>query len=131
LAGDGFFEWVEWGRLFQMGWMGTAFSNGLNGNGIFDWVEWGRLFHMSWMGTAFSNELNEDDFSNELNENHFFKWVEWKRLLRMKMTCPRFRAQRVVRALSVLKLALSTLKLFVCILTWFELISKLAHILVM
>jgi hypothetical protein len=27
LNGDGFFSWVGWGRLFQMGWMGTAFSS--------------------------------------------------------------------------------------------------------
>jgi hypothetical protein len=41
--------------------MGTAFSNGLNG-GLFGWVEWGRLFHMGWLGTAFSNGLTEDGF---------------------------------------------------------------------
>jgi hypothetical protein len=42
--------------------MGTAFSTGLNGDGFFDWVEWGRLFQTSWLETAFSNELNEDRF---------------------------------------------------------------------
>jgi hypothetical protein len=36
-----------------MGWMGTAFSNGLNGDGFFEWVEWGRLFHMDWVGDGF------------------------------------------------------------------------------
>jgi hypothetical protein len=35
LAGDGFFNWVGWGRLFQLGWLGTAFSAGLNGDGFF------------------------------------------------------------------------------------------------
>jgi hypothetical protein len=35
LAGDGFFKWVDWGRLFQMGSMRTAFSDGLNGDGFF------------------------------------------------------------------------------------------------
>jgi hypothetical protein len=34
LAGDSFFRWVEWGRLFQLGWLGTAFSNELNGDGF-------------------------------------------------------------------------------------------------
>jgi hypothetical protein len=65
LAGDGFFEWVEWGRLFQMGWMGTAFSTGLNGDG-------------------FSYELNGDGFFKWVEWGRFFEWVEWKRLLRMK-----------------------------------------------
>jgi hypothetical protein len=36
LNGDGFFKWVEWERLFRLGW---AFSNGLNGEGFFGWVE--------------------------------------------------------------------------------------------
>jgi hypothetical protein len=44
---DGFFKWVEWGRLFQVGCMGTAFSYGLNEDGFFIWVEWKRLFQMS------------------------------------------------------------------------------------
>jgi hypothetical protein len=30
----GFFGWVEWERLFRLGWMGTAFSDGLNENGF-------------------------------------------------------------------------------------------------
>jgi hypothetical protein len=42
--------------------MRTAFSNGLNGDGFFKWVEWGRLFHKGWMGRAFLTELNEDGF---------------------------------------------------------------------
>jgi hypothetical protein len=46
LNGNGFFSWVEWGRLFQLGRMGTAFSAGLNGDGFFKWVEWERLFQM-------------------------------------------------------------------------------------
>ncbi len=40
-----------------MGWLGTAFSNGLNGDGFFRWVGWGRLFQMGWLGT-----LAEDSF---------------------------------------------------------------------
>jgi hypothetical protein len=36
----------EWGRLFQMGWMGTAFSNELDGDGFFNWVGWGPLFYL-------------------------------------------------------------------------------------
>jgi hypothetical protein len=36
LNGDGFFGWVEWERLFRLGW---TFSNELNGNGFFKWVE--------------------------------------------------------------------------------------------
>jgi hypothetical protein len=55
LVEDGFFRWVEWGRLFQLGWLGTAFSDGLNGDGLFSWVGWGRLFRLSWLGTAFSS----------------------------------------------------------------------------
>ncbi len=62
----GFFDWVECGRLSRLGWMGTAFSNGLNGNGFFGWVEWERLFQMGWMWPAFSNGLNG---------NGFFGWV--------------------------------------------------------
>ncbi len=49
LNGNGFFTWVEWGRLFI-------------------WVEWGRLFNMGWMGwmgTAFSNGLNGNVFFNQ------------------------------------------------------------------
>jgi hypothetical protein len=46
LNGNGFFSWVEWGRLFQLGWLGTGFSDGLNGDGFFSWVGWGRLFQM-------------------------------------------------------------------------------------
>jgi hypothetical protein len=38
LNGNGFFGWVEWERLFRLGWMGTAFSAGLNGNGFFIWI---------------------------------------------------------------------------------------------
>jgi hypothetical protein len=30
-----------------MGWMGTAFANGLNENGFFGWVEWELLFQMN------------------------------------------------------------------------------------
>jgi hypothetical protein len=60
--------------------MGTAFLNGLNENGFFSWVDWGRLSHMGWMKTAFSNELIETAFSAELNEDGFFSWVEWGRL---------------------------------------------------
>jgi hypothetical protein len=26
--------------------MGTDFSKGLNGNGFFIWIEWGRLFRL-------------------------------------------------------------------------------------
>jgi hypothetical protein len=33
--GTAFFIWVEWERLFRLGWMGTAFSTGLNGDGFF------------------------------------------------------------------------------------------------
>jgi hypothetical protein len=86
---DDFSKWVEWGRLFQMGWMGTTFPlswmrtafttglnengyfNGLNGNGFFKWVEWGRLFQLDWMRTTFSTVLNEDD----LNEPIHDKWT--------------------------------------------------------
>jgi hypothetical protein len=50
-----------------MGWLGTAFSNGLNEDGFFKWVGWGRLLQLGWMGTAFSTALNEDGF---------FKWIE-------------------------------------------------------
>jgi hypothetical protein len=32
--------------------MGTAFSAGLNGDGFCNWVEWGRLLQLGWMGTA-------------------------------------------------------------------------------
>jgi hypothetical protein len=46
LDGDGFFIWVEWVRLFHLGWMGTAFLSGLNEDGFFIWVEWVRLFHL-------------------------------------------------------------------------------------
>jgi hypothetical protein len=42
--------------------MRTTISYELNGDGFFDWVEWGRLFEMSWLRTAFSNELAEDGF---------------------------------------------------------------------
>jgi hypothetical protein len=35
LNGDGFFDWVEWGRLFQ---------NGLNGDGFFKWFDWNGFF---------------------------------------------------------------------------------------
>jgi hypothetical protein len=45
-AENGFFRWIEWGRLFQLDWLGwlrTTFSAGLNGDDFFDWVEWGRL----------------------------------------------------------------------------------------
>jgi hypothetical protein len=58
---DGFFGWVEWERLFRLGWMGTAFLSGLNGNGFFIWVEWERLFYLGWMKTAFSYELQMGD----------------------------------------------------------------------
>jgi hypothetical protein len=47
LNGDGFFSWVEWGRLFQMGWLRTTFSAGLAGDGFFSWVEWEPLFQMT------------------------------------------------------------------------------------
>jgi hypothetical protein len=60
LAGDGFFNWVEWGRLFQMGWMRTAFSTG-----FFGWVDLERFFQMSEIKTSSSNELNE---------NVYFEW---------------------------------------------------------
>jgi hypothetical protein len=40
--------------------MGTAFSAGLNGDGFFKWVEWGRLFQVGLLGTAFSDGLAED-----------------------------------------------------------------------
>jgi hypothetical protein len=30
--------------------MGTAFSKELNGDGFFEWVEWERLFHVKWAG---------------------------------------------------------------------------------
>jgi hypothetical protein len=75
--------------------MGTAFWNELAEDGFFKWVGWGRLFQMSWMKITFSNELNK---------NVFFEWVEWKCPLWMRIICPRFRAQRVVRALSVCEL---------------------------
>jgi hypothetical protein len=39
-----------------------AFFNGLNENGFFNWVEWERLFRLCWMGTAFSTGLNGDGF---------------------------------------------------------------------
>jgi hypothetical protein len=42
--------------------MGTAFSTGLNGNGFFIWIEWKRLFHLGWMKTAFSSGLYENGF---------------------------------------------------------------------
>jgi hypothetical protein len=45
LNGNGFSVWVEWKRLFHLGWIE---------NGFFDWVELGRLFLMGWMRTAFS-----------------------------------------------------------------------------
>jgi hypothetical protein len=92
LNGYGFFNWVGWGRLFQLGWMRTAFSNELNENGFFDW-----LFRLSWLRTVFSNKSNKDVF---------FEWIEWKCLIWMRIICPRFRAQRVVRALSVGKVFL-------------------------
>jgi hypothetical protein len=69
-----------------------------------------RKNRLDRMKTICSNEINENDFSKwvkwkrfflELNKNHFFKWVEWKRLLRMKTICSRFKAQRIVRALSI------------------------------
>ncbi len=64
LKENGYFNWLECERLFQMSW---------NGNGLFhiDWVrraflyelKWQRLFQMSWVGrTAFSSELNENGF---------------------------------------------------------------------
>jgi hypothetical protein len=59
-----------------MGWMGTAFSYGLNLNDFFIWVEWERLFHMGWMRTAFSTGL---DWSG------FFIWVECERLFRVNL----------------------------------------------
>jgi hypothetical protein len=83
---NGFFIWIEWERLFHLGWMRTAFSSGLNEDGFFiwvkwkrlfiwvnengflsedgffGWVEWGRLFYLGWMGTTFSTGLNEDGF---------------------------------------------------------------------
>jgi hypothetical protein len=71
---DGFFKWIEWGRLFRLGWMRTAFSAVLNEDGFFDWVEWERLFRLDWMRTAFSYELNENDS---------LIWVEWGRLFHM------------------------------------------------
>jgi hypothetical protein len=43
---NGFFDGVEWGRLFRLGQMGTVFSTELNGDGFFNWVKWERLFHM-------------------------------------------------------------------------------------
>jgi hypothetical protein len=61
--------------------MKTICLNEINENDFFEWIEWKRLFL-------------------KLNKNHFFKWVEWKRFLRMKTTCSRFKAQRIVRALS-------------------------------
>jgi hypothetical protein len=84
-----FFTWVEWGRLFHLGWMRTAFSSGLNENGFlsglngddfFDWVGWGRLFHLSWMGTAFSPGLNGNGFLSGLNGDGFFIWGRLFRL---------------------------------------------------
>ncbi len=41
----GFFKWVEWGRLFQMGWMGTA-SQMVEWERLFELIERGRLFQM-------------------------------------------------------------------------------------
>jgi hypothetical protein len=49
LNGDGFF--------IVMGWMGKAFSYGLNGNGSFNglngdgWVDWGRIFRLAFRMT--------------------------------------------------------------------------------
>ncbi len=62
--------------------MKTTCSNEINENDFFEWIEWRRFFL-------------------KLNKNHFFKWIEWKRFLRMKTTCFRFKAQRIVRTLSV------------------------------
>jgi hypothetical protein len=67
----------------RLGWMGTAFSNGLNENGFFKWVEWGRLFHLGWMGMAFHLGWMGTAFSSGLNGNGFFIWVEWGRLFQM------------------------------------------------
>jgi hypothetical protein len=63
--------------------MGTSFSAGLNGVGFFSWVEWGRLFRLIWLGTAFSAGLAEDGFLSGLNGNGFFIWVEWERLFHL------------------------------------------------
>jgi hypothetical protein len=40
----------------------TAFSTKLHENDFFKWIEWERLFQMGWMRTAFSARLNGDDF---------------------------------------------------------------------
>jgi hypothetical protein len=60
---DGFFGWIERGRIFRLGWMRTACSMRWMRT-AFQWVEWGRLFWMSRTRTAFFNHLNEDDFSD-------------------------------------------------------------------
>jgi hypothetical protein len=101
LNGDGFFNWSECGRLFHMGWMGTTFSYGLDGNGFFIWVGWERLYHMDWTGRLFHMNWTR----------RLFIWVELGRLFLMGWMrtafsinvwfCPRFRADRVVRALPV------------------------------
>jgi hypothetical protein len=52
--------------------MRTAFLAGLNGDGFFSWVKWGRLSHMGWMITAFSNGLIGTAFSAGLNRDGFF-----------------------------------------------------------
>jgi hypothetical protein len=52
----------------------TTFLTELNEDGFFGWVEWGRLFQLGWMRTAFSDELNETAFSPGLNEDGFFSY---------------------------------------------------------
>ncbi len=57
-----------------MGWVGMAFSYGLGGDGFFIWVEWGRLFRMRtafWNENGVSNGLNRDAFFSGLNEDGF------------------------------------------------------------
>jgi hypothetical protein len=66
-----------------MGWIGTDFSAELAGDGFFKWVEWGRLFQLSWLGTAFQLGWLGTAFSAGLNGNRFFSWVEWGPLFQL------------------------------------------------
>jgi hypothetical protein len=47
---------------FLDGLMRTAFSAEWNEDGFFRWIKWGRLFELGWMRTAFSDGFNEDGF---------------------------------------------------------------------
>jgi hypothetical protein len=57
---NGFFDWVEWGRLSQMGWTGTAFWTGLNGDAFFDWVESERLINDQLMTNSSFSAIAKD-----------------------------------------------------------------------